>query len=86
MTFSIFLPRHPIRFNAETAEKKFRRSCGNTTMFQMTGSRIIGLYVLMTWVFDRFTAVPYLRFLGEPEQGRLDSCKPHRLSATKAPL
>jgi hypothetical protein len=27
-------------------------------------------YVLMTWVFDRFTAVPYLRFLGEPQSGK----------------
>jgi hypothetical protein len=31
---------------------------------------IICLYVLMTWVFDRFTAVPYLRFLGEPGTGK----------------
>jgi hypothetical protein len=31
---------------------------------------IICLYVLMTWVYDRFTAVPYLRFLGEPGTGK----------------
>lgn len=31
---------------------------------------IISLYILMTWVFDRFTAVPYLRFLGEPGTGK----------------
>jgi hypothetical protein len=31
---------------------------------------IICLYILMTWVFDRFTAVPYLRFLGEPGTGK----------------
>jgi hypothetical protein len=31
---------------------------------------IISLYVLMTWVYDRFTAVPYLRFLGEPGTGK----------------
>jgi hypothetical protein len=24
----------------------------------------------MTWVYDRFTAVPYLRFLGEPGTGK----------------
>jgi hypothetical protein len=24
----------------------------------------------MTWVYDRFTAVPYLRFLGEPQTGK----------------
>jgi hypothetical protein len=27
-------------------------------------------YALMTWVYDRFTAVPYLRFLGEPGTGK----------------
>jgi hypothetical protein len=31
---------------------------------------IVSLYILMTWVFDRFTAVPYLRFLGEPGTGK----------------
>ena len=31
---------------------------------------IITLYTLMTWVYDRFTAVPYLRFLGEPGTGK----------------
>jgi hypothetical protein len=27
-------------------------------------------YVLMTWVYDRFSAIPYLRFLGEPGTGK----------------
>ena len=27
-------------------------------------------YILMTWVFDRFSAVPYLRFLGESGTGK----------------
>jgi hypothetical protein len=27
-------------------------------------------YALMTWAYDRFTAVPYLRFLGEPQTGK----------------
>lgn len=27
-------------------------------------------YVLMTWVYDRFTAVPYFRVLGEPGTGK----------------
>jgi len=31
---------------------------------------LIAHYVLMTWVYDRFTAVPYLRFLGEPQSGK----------------
>jgi len=31
---------------------------------------IVCLYVLMTWVYDRFRAVPYLRFLGEPGTGK----------------
>jgi hypothetical protein len=31
---------------------------------------LIAHYILMTWVFDRFTAVPYLRFLGEPQSGK----------------
>ena len=31
---------------------------------------ILSLYILMTWVYDRFTAVPYLRFLGEPGTGK----------------
>lgn len=31
---------------------------------------LIAHYVLMTWVYDRFTAVPYLRFLGEPQTGK----------------
>ncbi|HWY08230.1 MAG TPA: hypothetical protein VNY24_15320 [Candidatus Acidoferrales bacterium] len=31
---------------------------------------IVTLYILMTWVYDRFTAVPYLRFLGEPGTGK----------------
>lgn len=31
---------------------------------------IVCLYVLMTWVYDRFSAVPYLRFLGEPGTGK----------------
>ena len=32
--------------------------------------QLIAHYVLMTWVFDRFAAVPYLRFLGEPGSGK----------------
>src|SRR5262249_10807695 len=32
--------------------------------------KLIAHYVLMTWVYDRFTAVPYLRFLGEPQTGK----------------
>jgi hypothetical protein len=34
---------------------------------------LIAHYILMTWVFDRFTAVPYLRFLGEPGTGKTRS-------------
>jgi hypothetical protein len=33
----------------------------------------IALYLMMTWVYDRFTAVPYLRFLGEPGTGKTRS-------------
>lgn len=32
--------------------------------------QIMAHYVLMTWVYDRFSAVPYLRFLGEPQSGK----------------
>ena len=32
--------------------------------------RIIVAYVKLTWVFDRFTAIPYLRFLGEWSGGK----------------
>ena len=32
--------------------------------------RLSALYPLMAWVYDRFTAVPYLRFLGEPQTGK----------------
>ncbi len=32
--------------------------------------KLIARYCLMTWVFDKFTAVPYLRFLGEPASGK----------------
>lgn len=31
---------------------------------------IIAHYILMTWVYDRFTAVAYLRFLSEPGTGK----------------
>jgi hypothetical protein len=31
---------------------------------------LIAHYVLMTWVYDKFTAVPYLRFFGEPQSGK----------------
>ncbi|MDP9160717.1 MAG: hypothetical protein M3O09_10895 [Acidobacteriota bacterium] len=31
---------------------------------------LITHYILMTWVYDRFSAVPYLRFLGEPGTGK----------------
>ncbi len=31
---------------------------------------LIAYYVLMTWVYDRFTAVPYLRFLGDHGSGK----------------
>jgi hypothetical protein len=31
---------------------------------------LISHYALMTWLYDRFTAVPYLRFLGEPGSGK----------------
>ena len=31
---------------------------------------LIAHYVLMSWVYDRFTALPYLRFLGEPQTGK----------------
>jgi hypothetical protein len=30
----------------------------------------LAIYVLMTWVFDRFSAIPYLRFLGEYATGK----------------
>jgi hypothetical protein len=30
----------------------------------------IALYVVMSWVFDRFRALPYIRFLGEAESGK----------------
>lgn len=30
----------------------------------------IAHYILMTWVYDKFTALPYLRFLGEPGTGK----------------
>lgn len=33
-------------------------------------AEIIAHYCLMTWVFDKFTALPYLRFLGEPQTGK----------------
>ena len=33
-------------------------------------AEIIAHYVLMTWVYDAFSALPYLRFLGEPETGK----------------
>jgi len=32
--------------------------------------KLAALYSMMSWVFDRFTAVPYLRFLGEPQTGK----------------
>lgn len=32
--------------------------------------RLCAHYILMTWVYDRFTAVPYLRFMGEPGRGK----------------
>src|SRR5262249_43399624 len=32
--------------------------------------QLIAHYVLMTWVYDIFTAIPYLRFLGEPQTGK----------------
>jgi hypothetical protein len=32
--------------------------------------KLIAHYALMTWVYDRFSAVPYLRFLGEPGTGK----------------
>lgn len=31
---------------------------------------LIAHYILMTWMYDRFTATPYLRFLGEPGTGK----------------
>jgi hypothetical protein len=31
---------------------------------------VIPYYVLMSWVYERFTALPYLRFLGEPGTGK----------------
>jgi hypothetical protein len=31
---------------------------------------IVAHYILMSWVYDRFSAVPYLRFLGEPQSGK----------------
>ncbi len=33
-------------------------------------AKLIAHYVLMTWVYERFSAVPYLRFLGEPQSGK----------------
>jgi hypothetical protein len=31
---------------------------------------LMATYAMMTWVYDRFTALPYLRFLGEPGTGK----------------
>jgi hypothetical protein len=32
--------------------------------------KLICYFVMMTWVFQRFSALPYLRFLGEPQSGK----------------
>jgi hypothetical protein len=32
--------------------------------------KLIATYAMMTWIYDRFTALPYLRFLGEPSTGK----------------
>ncbi len=33
-------------------------------------SRLIAYYVLLTWMFDAFNAIPYLRAMGEPGAGK----------------
>jgi hypothetical protein len=48
---------------------------------------MISLYILVTWVYDRFTALPYLRFLGDKGTGKtraLETCAALAYNGTTA--
>ncbi|HXY06269.1 MAG TPA: hypothetical protein VEI52_00330, partial [Terriglobales bacterium] len=67
----VLLPGRPIPYGTQQAllnemENFIFRYCDLPPFWGKLGAH----YALMSWVFDRFTAVPYLRFLGEPGTGK----------------
>lgn len=57
-------------FTAETLIKEIKKFIKNWVDMPEEWLTPIATYVLMTWVYDRFRVVPYLRFLGEPDTGK----------------
>jgi hypothetical protein len=64
------LPRLIHRFGGLRTRRRSRRGVHRYADVPPFWEELIAHYVLMTWVHDRFTAVPYLRFLGEPASGK----------------
>lgn len=67
----VLLPSHPERYDSQ--EQLLAGLCSFIHTYADVPpfwEPLIAHYVLMTWVYDRFTAVPYLRFLGEPQTGK----------------
>jgi hypothetical protein len=67
----VLLPSHSIAYVSQpelvAAIKTFIHRYADVPSFW---EDLAAHFILMTWVYDRFTAVPYLRFLGEPGTGK----------------
>ncbi len=67
----VLLPEEPQEYNSDTAllseiESFIHRYVDVTPLFE----KIACYYVLLTWVFDGFNELPYLRLRGEPGSGK----------------
>jgi hypothetical protein len=64
-------PSHPQEYgNTHELLEAIRRFILQYADLPQDWLNIVCLYVLMTWAYERFTALPYLRFLGEPATGK----------------
>lgn len=77
---SILLPQRPIPYKSKAhLLEVIQRLIHDFADMPPFWEQLAAYYALMTWVFDLFGAVPYLRFLGDYECGktRMQDCVAH---------
>ena len=65
------LPSQPMPYKSKQGlEQRIQQYIHDFCDMPLFWERLSTYYVLMTWVYDRFGSLPYLRFLGEFETGK----------------
>ena len=59
-----------VDLNTKHVERDIQRFIHKHALIPPLWEKIIAHYIKMTWVYDCFNALPYLRFMGEPETGK----------------